>query len=279
MYLPEEIPGARVLITVKTYPQPSSKYSELVCTAGLLDGKWIRIYPVPFREMLYKDQYSKYHWITLDLVKNYKDLRIESYRPKHGIDGIHIGSKVGTKNGWSERKRYVLKESFTSMSELISLAKNEKRSLGTLKPSQIVDFVIEPQERKWKKAWRDQLLQYNLFDLDEQGQGKKRSVIRKLPYKYSYEFLSEGDKNPRKLMIEDWEIGALYWRCLRSCGGDEEAANRLVRAKYFEEFCSQKDLYLFLGTTLAHHFSPSPFIIIGVFFPPKLGAEQLSLFE
>jgi hypothetical protein len=165
------------------------------------------------------------------------------------------------------------------MNELISLAKTDKKSLATLKPGQIIKFVIERQEREWKPAWRDYLLQYNLFDLDEKGEGKQRSVISKLPYKYSYEFLSEGDKKPRKLMIEDWEIGALYWNCLRRCGGDENEANRLVKAKYFEEFCFQKDLYLFLGTTQAHHFSPSPFIIIGVFFPPKLEAEQLSLFE
>jgi hypothetical protein len=42
MYLPDEILGAKVLITVKTYPQPSSKYNELVCTAGFLEGKWVR---------------------------------------------------------------------------------------------------------------------------------------------------------------------------------------------------------------------------------------------
>ena len=45
-----QIKEAKVLITVKAYPKPSGKYDELVCTAGLLDGKdWIRIYPVPFR--------------------------------------------------------------------------------------------------------------------------------------------------------------------------------------------------------------------------------------
>ena len=47
MYLPDRIDDACVLVTVKTYPKPSGKYGELVCTAGLLDGeKWIRVYPV-----------------------------------------------------------------------------------------------------------------------------------------------------------------------------------------------------------------------------------------
>ena len=35
----------KVLITVKTYPTLSTKYDELVCTAGFReDGSWIRIY-------------------------------------------------------------------------------------------------------------------------------------------------------------------------------------------------------------------------------------------
>ena len=41
----------RVLITVKTYSIPSTKYDELVCTAGVTeDGELIRLYPINFRE-------------------------------------------------------------------------------------------------------------------------------------------------------------------------------------------------------------------------------------
>jgi len=291
MYLPDDLSDAQVLITVKTYPLPSNKYNELVCTAGLLpDGKWIRLYPIPFRALPYQDQYAKYHWVKLDLVRNTRDFRPESYRPKYGIDRIHVGEKIDTKNAWSKRKEYVLKEVFTSMEELIYLAKSsEKKSLGTLKPNEITGFVIEPDEREWKPEWRDQLRQYNLFDLDESGQGKERSVIPKLPYKYSYKILSEGDKKPRKMMIEDWELGALYWNCLRQANGDEEEANRRVKQKYFDEFCNNKEIYLYLGTTKQFHLvAPNPFMVIGIFYPPKPKAptrvspeensQQLSLF-
>jgi hypothetical protein len=61
MYLPKEMPQAQVLVTVKTYPLPSSKYGELVCTAGLLNnGKWVRIYPVPYRLLSDDRKYPKY---------------------------------------------------------------------------------------------------------------------------------------------------------------------------------------------------------------------------
>jgi hypothetical protein len=272
LYLPDEIPGAQVLITVKTYPLPSSKYDELVCTAGFLqDGKWIRLYPIPFRALSYDSQYSKYHWVTVDLVRNAKDFRPESYRPKDP-DKIHVGSKIetGKNRDWAERKTYVLNEVFYSMDEIIQRAKGEERkSLATLKPREILDLVIEPDDRDWKPEWKEQLRQYNLFDLDEQGQGKPRNVIPKLPYKYYYKFTSEGDKAPRKLMIEDWELGALYWNCYYRHGCNEVKANQLVREKYLDQFRT-KDIYLFLGTTLQYHLrSQNPFIIIGLFVPSK----------
>jgi hypothetical protein len=77
-------------------------------------------------------------------------------------------------------------------------------------------------------------------------------------------------------MIEDWEIDALFWNCLFRADGDEEVAKQLVRQKYFDEFIEQKDLYFFIGTTLRYHnVSPNPFVIIGVFYPPK--TSQLTL--
>jgi hypothetical protein len=277
-YLPDELPKARILITVKTYPQPSHSYMELVCTAGLLDGeKWIRIYPVSFRFLQDSSKYPKYSWVELNLVRNTKDFRPESYRPKLVVDEpVKVIEKIstGSARDWAVRKSYVLNEPFTSMTQLIDLAKGpQKKSLATLKPSRIVDFIIEEDAREWKPKWQDQLKQLNMFDNLVEGH---RTIVRKLPYKFFYCFFSEGDKKPHKLMIEDWEVGSLFWTCLNRTGGDEDAALQQVKAKYLEEF-SKKDLYLFVGTTLRYHnIAPNPFVIVGVFYPPK--TTQLSLF-
>jgi hypothetical protein len=275
-YLPHELPNARVLITVKTYPLPSRSYTELVCTAGLLeDKKWVRMYPIPYRFLQDQQKYPKYSWIELNLTRKRDDFRPESYSPKLGVDEpIKVIQHIGTDNNWAVRKSYVLKEIFGSMSELIEMAKDPKqrKSLATLKPSRIVDFVIEEDEREWKQEWQDQLKQFNMFELHSQrGQ---RKLVKKLPYKFSYRFTSEGDKEPRKMMIEDWEIGALFWNCLYKTDGDEQAAVALVKQKYLEEF-AKKDLYFFVGTTKQYHnVAPNPFVIIGVFYPPK--TEQLA---
>ncbi|MDE2800657.1 MAG: hypothetical protein OXI94_18485 [Gemmatimonadota bacterium] len=275
------IPQAKVFITVKTYPQPSSSYGELVCTAGLLNGEqWIRIYPVPFRFLQDNQQYPKYSWITLDLERRARDFRPESYRPRRGIDEpIQVGDVLGTQDAWAGRKDFVLKEVFTSMQELIKLArdKSEYKSLATLKPAEIVDFVIQETDRDWKEKIIAQNQQGDIFETNDRGEMQSRQFVRKLPYKYSYKFLSEGDDRPRTMMIEDWEIGALFWNCLRRTDGDEGAANALVREKYFDTFLEKRDVYLFLGTTLQHHIrSRNPFVIVGVFYPPK--TSQLSLF-
>ena len=228
-----------------------------------------------FRFLQDNEKYPKYSWVELNLVRRTKDFRPESYRPKD--EHITVLDKIGSGSAhdWAARKDFVLKEVFLSMGELIRLAKGPmKKSLATLKPTRIVDFVIEDDEREWKKEWADKLQQLDMFDISTTG--GLRKIIRKLPYKFSYRFFSEGDKEPRKLMIEDWEIGALYWNCLNRTYGDEQAALQLVKQKYLDEFI-EKDLYLFVGTTLQYHnISPNPFVIIGVFYPPK--TNQLSLF-
>ena len=71
-------------------------------------------------------------------------------------------------------------------------------------------------------------------------------------------------------MIEDWEIGALYWNCLKAAEGNEAVALEKVKQKYEDEF-KDKDVHFFLGTTKEWHMrrAKNPFVIIGVFYPKK----------
>ena len=145
-----------------------------------------------------------------------------------------------------------------------------------MKPTEIVGFKIEESDREWKDKWKEQVLQSSFYELDDTGMAEKRQLIRKVPFDYFYEFISEGDSLTRKLKIEDWEIGALYWNCLRQSEGDESAANDLVMQKYFVEFLEEKDIYFFLGTTKQfHNIGSNPFMIIGVFYPPKTPQDLL----
>jgi hypothetical protein len=78
-------------------------------------------------------------------------------------------------------------------------------------------------------------------------------------------------------MIEDWEVGVLFWNCLKQFDGDEQKACNAVKNKYFYDFAKTKDLHFFLGTSQVHHFTGrNPFLIIGTFHPKHI--SQLSLF-
>ncbi len=274
----------RIYIAVKTYPTISEKYSELVCTAGVReDGSWIRLYPMPFRLLKNNQKYPKYTWIQADVERNFADFRPESFRPV--LSSIKVEPKPQKPN-WEERRNILFKnkEIYTNRSKLVQHAKDKSHpfSLALFKPRKIKDFIIEPDSREWnaKKlaSLYAQSQQLNLFQTIEEIENEFR-VVRKVPYKFSYRFEDDEGKEST-LMVEDWEIGMLYFNCLHAANGNEQKALANVRKKYFEQFISQ-DIHFILGTTLKNHFvSKNPFIIIGVFYPPAPSRyQQMSLFE
>jgi hypothetical protein len=267
------MPREKILITVKTYPTLSSKYDELVCTAGFReDGSWIRLYPIPFRKLDYENRYAKYQWIELDIVKNNSDFRPESYRP-YDYDNILVGEKISTGRDrlWLERKKFALHKVYDDIEVLKAEAKDKElyTSLATFKPTKIRKFKCEPISREWDS---DKLIkleakakQYDLFKRSD----NPFNVVDKVPYKFSYHIEDINGKEST-MMIEDWELCQLYWKVLKKHNGDEEKACLDVKKKYFDDFAMTKDLYLYLGTTRQFHLvAPNPFIIIGTFHPKK----------
>lgn len=274
----------RVLLTVTTYPLPSRNYDELVCTAGVReDGTWVRIYPVPLSFLMNlkssgRMPVRKYTWLEVDLERRKDDFRPESHSPvNRDFAAIQVHEHIGPERHWAERKKVCLQHVYTDLSQLIADSQEPTNvSLATFKPARILDLVIEPEDRDWKPVWKELRQQLDLFA--EGAQEEPKQMIPKLPYKFSYRF--EDDKGRvSTLMIEDWEIGQLYWNCLRDADGDERVALGKVRAKYVDAFLTEHDVHLFLGTTQKFHAmrALNPFVIIGVFYPKRV--EQLGLFE
>lgn len=269
----------RVLITVKTYPTLSRKYGETVCTAGIReDGSWIRIYPVPFRRLDEQQQYSKYDWLECDLARNSSDPRPETYRPLDSNQLVPV-DHIGTERDWEERRRLLLKTAkvYDRLDDLIAEAKDNTTSLAVFKPSRVINFTWEEEDRDWDvnklKQMRDAYSQHDLFEDNEWR--RTFQVIPKLPYSFSYKFEDISGRQS-ELQILDWEAGALYGNCLRSCEGNEQLALAKVRQKYFDEFTA-RDLHFYLGTTQQFHFvAPNPWVIIGVLPIPY--ENQLDLF-
>lgn len=252
-----------------------------MCTAGILkDGSWVRIYPLPFRKLDFERRYKKYQWIELPIRKNTSDIRPESYQVE-GLNNIRIiGEPVSTKKSWEHRRQIIFNAAqiHNDLNKLIDLANQNLLSLATFKPTKLISFDHEQTDRDWDeeklKILENKAKQYHLFQTVEEVK-KEFMIVKKLPYKFFYRFSDVNGKESR-LMIEDWEIGALYWNCIESTAGDEEQALEKVKQKYWDDFC-KKDLHLFLGTTKEFHGrSWNPFVIVGVFPPPH--QKQPTLF-
>lgn len=275
------MPRKKILLTVVTYPLPSRSYDELVCTAGIQEnGEWIRIYPVPLSFLLGQRKSGemesfKYTWMELDLNERTEDFRPESYSPKnYDFRDLKLLERIGTKDNWALRKELCLKNVYSNLEELIEASKAPtNKSLASFKPSLIEGLEIEKDDREWKNEWQELRKQGDLFSQDQAPE----ILIRKLPYKFYYRFKDDSGKSSR-LMIEDWEIGQLYWNCLRMAEGDEPEALNKVRQRYEDEFINKKDIHFFLGTTRQWHMrrSKNPYVIIGVFYPKK--ETQMRLF-
>ena len=190
------------------------------------------------------------------------------------IDNLTIIPANNKRTDWDERKRIIFhaEKPFTNKAEIIALTKTNPpdRTLLTFKPAQIVKFYTRPTEREWPKdklkLIKEKAKQLSLFQTQEELI-EEFKVVDKLPYEFRYVF-ADNEGIESDLMIEDWEIGALYLNCLKNANGDEKIALEKVKARYWDDFM-KKDIYLFLGTRLRDQArSPNPFSIVGIFYPP-----------
>ncbi len=125
-----------ILIVVKTYPEISHKYTETVCTAGVLaDSKtFVRLYPIRFRYLEGTLQFKKYQWIRANITKANSDPRPESYNI--APDSIELGDMIKAGKTWETRCEWLLNEKtvFPSVEALRVVQKNAGTSLGIVKP-------------------------------------------------------------------------------------------------------------------------------------------------
>lgn len=270
----------RVLITVKTFPIPSAKYDELVCTAGVEeDGSFVRLYPINFRDLPYSQQYRKYQWIELQAEKHKRDTRKESYRPDCSTIQT-LGEPIEPKRGdWSERAKYVMQQKARSMEELADRKDADRTSLGIFQPKEIYDLVISEDEPEWKASFKSALMQARLWD----DRKVTKEPPRKVPFKFHYRFACDDPrcKGKHQMMIEDWEVGAFYWR-VRDGGADPLEAARVTRNRFLNEVCAaDNDSHFYVGTVSNH---PNSWIIIGVWWPKRVAKKPtwqttLALFD
>ncbi len=260
-------PKHDILITVKTYPKVSKGYRETVCTAGIRKDtrEMIRIYPIPFRYLKGKHQFSKYQWISAVIHKRTQDVRPESYIIEP--DTIELKEHIGTKNDWNERCSWILKSPhvFNSVEVLQEAREHDKTSLGVVKPAEITGFKIKSKSApELEELNKKKDLIFSQMDLFEDI--KDLEII---PYKFVLQFkCSDARCNGHEMSILDWEFAQLY----RNMKYQKDWKEKIE--KKMQDICDKKrDTYLFFGNMAQRHHI---FCILGFFYPPH--CRQLQLF-
>jgi hypothetical protein len=267
---------ARILITVKTYPNPSSKYDETVCVAGVRidrgQPEWIRLYPVRFRNVDEGAQFDKYEIIEVDVAPHgTTDSRVESYRPdQHSIEHI---SKVDTKNDWSVRRELIgdLRGATTTCALVAAATANSMDvsapSLGLVKPT-ITGVKVTPG-KPWDEEQRRKIEKASQPDLF----GEVLRPLEPMPFEVRYEYrCAESQCRGHNQKVLDWELGQAGRRWQRQYGSH---AITQIRKKWGDEImAADRDLYFFVGNQ--HQYRGS-FSVLGAWWPRR-NTEQLGLF-
>jgi hypothetical protein len=247
----------RVLVTVKTYPTPSVSHMETVCTGGITeDGRWIRLYPVPFRYLQQRQQYRLYDWIELPARKRppEQDRRKESYEP---AGDLQVVGHVGTEDNWGERKRLILPHAARSIEHLLAGYEREGESLGIIKPASVSDVKVERDEEEWSPAHLALFQQLRLF-------GPRQKRLERVRHRFRYCFRCDDITcTGHTLQIVDWGLCYLYIKTLQDEG--EATAVRKTTEKCVELIAEGKDTHLYVGTRYPY---PS-FMVLGIFYPRK----------
>lgn len=249
----------QVLITVKAYPNPSKKYGETVCVAGvdINTHQWIRLYPIPYRDLDNDKKFEKYSIVEVKVRKATDDTRPESYKVDAG--SIKILDKLDTKNNWEKRKPFLLPTISPSLCSILEDSQQSNKSLGMFKPER-VQFIVQKAPLKDSEK-REACYAQTDFLIKQQKQ-----AIEDIPFDFRYSFHCAGkpDCPGHELAIIDWEINQSF-RKWKSTYKIETVLLEKIKQRWQDGMCSEAhDTYFFVGNMNRFR---KVFMVLGVFYP------------
>jgi len=261
------------MILVKAAPVLTSELKENMCVAAMRLGpnpEWIRLYPVPFRDLADDSKFRKYQEITVRAIRPRVDRRPESWTPIPG--SITTGQTIGTEIGWSTRRQRIASLGDRTVCDLIELNRSgsgpQTPSLAVVRTAEPPDLLIDRRDQEQLGRWNQRaeaiIAQPSLFDDPED----RRLPLEIIPwrFRYSYRCLSPHCGGHKQTII-DWEAAAL-WHNVKH----QENWKDLMHNKFVAElWADDRDTVLFSGNMEQH---PQSFLVLGVFWPPKTGLQQ-----
>lgn len=218
--MPNRLETANVVILVKALPQPSKRYGETVCCAGVTrDRLWKRLFPVRFRHLEGESSFSRWDWVKFRYTRPTSDTRHESSHVHE--ESIAIDGKLDVR----ERASLLNPIIVPSTSHAMAL----KQSLALIRPSDTRFYAksrskddIEAQREAFRRAARQALM----FD-------KKLSEIEPSPYDFRFKFRDK-DGYSHDCQNGDWETHTMFWRERRRTS--EAEALKWMMATFNEKY-------------------------------------------
>lgn len=190
----------RVTILVKALPQPSKKYGETVCCAGVTaDGQWRRLYPVRFRHLAGDAAFKRWDTVTFRHRPPVHDKRAESCSVEE--DSISVVGSMPPRERSQQLDSLILSSVAEAARRGQSLALIRPRDTRFFYKTKSADELTEEREA-YARAARQGLL------LD-----KELDALEPTPYTFKFEF-KDGD-GPHTYTNGDWEAHAMFYNGLR----------------------------------------------------------------
>ena len=254
---------ARVLVVVKASPQPSRRYGDTVCVAGLelTDGppRWRRLYPVPFRYLDGEAQFRKYDVLDVRLRDASPDKRPESR--KIDVSGIRTTQNLAS---WQDRARVIGQVRDPTMCRLVRNARTDlnAQSLAAVTPRGIDGLDFEPHPG-WSPIERAKLDEYRRQgDLFDAGPVRALEAPR-LVVKLRYRCTEPGCEGHAQRII-DWELTALQSRYRQQTRDELE---RVITRNFLEiPFGDGREPRIFVGNQEDPR-RRAAFTVLGLYYP------------
>lgn len=210
---------SRVVILVKALPQPSKRYGETVCCAGVTaDRKWKRLFPVRFRHLRGSSSFKRWDWVRFKYRLPTNDARHESshvFEDSIAVDGA-----------------LPVRERATLLASMIVGSAKKATELG------LSLALIRPRETKFlyraksassleeeREAYRRAAGQHSMFD-------EELAQLEPSPYEFRFKFMD--DSGAHDYENGDWETHATFYRWREEYG--EANALERMRQVYNEEY-------------------------------------------
>lgn len=242
-----------LMLMVKTYPQPSKKYQNLVCSAGITeDGRWLRLYPIKFEQFIGDYGINKHDVIRLEIEKNLSDRRKESYKVNEVLKVLSKGKDTKPDKIHQWVKKVGLDP---TVEDLRTRYHDDFTSLGIVQPRSIFDLISE-------KPVREEDIQI-AKDIQMTLDGEKLFKVDKIMNTFRYVFTCDGLCEHR-MMCEDWELLGSYRKYLKEYP-DKNTAWKKFHERFYDWLTLERDLHFILGTHSRH----PTWMIIGLYYPTK----------